>query len=143
MSKTPIVPAEIEELPLPFSPAIRSGEFVFVSGQAAVDSRGQVVSGTFEDELRLSFDNLELVLGAAGCTLEDVVQVRAYLGDVRDAARFNTLYREYFAEPLPARTTLVECIGPLKFEIDAVARMPRSHHGPLDEDMAPPRGQGS
>ena len=123
-TKQAIVPAEIEHLPLPFSPAIRSGELVFVSGQASVDRQGAIVSGTFEEEMRRSMDNLAATLAAAGCGLDDVVQVRAYVHDPADASRYNELYRDYFSDPLPARTTLLNCLGPVKFEVEAIARVP-------------------
>jgi 2-iminobutanoate/2-iminopropanoate deaminase len=123
MTKHAVVPAEMNGLPLPFSPAIRSGDLVFVSGQASLDRDGQIASGTFEQEMRRSIENLILTLAAAGCTLDDVVQVRAYVHDVGDLEAHNRLYREYFSEPLPARTTLTSCLGPVKFEIDAIARV--------------------
>lgn len=126
MSKHAIVPAEIEHLPLPFSPAIRSGELVFVSGQASVDRQGAIVSGSFEEEMRRSMENLRIVLSAAGCSLDDVVHVRSYVRDPVDLTQYNVLYREYFAEPLPARTTLTGCLGAIRFEIDAIARVPGS-----------------
>jgi 2-iminobutanoate/2-iminopropanoate deaminase len=120
----PIVPREIRHQPLPFSPAIRAGEFVFVSGQASVDAGGEIVSGSFGEEVRRSMDNLRAVLVAAGCTFAHVVQVRAYVHDPDDLAEFNRLYRDYFDQPWPARTTLMNCLGPIKFEIDAIARVP-------------------
>jgi 2-iminobutanoate/2-iminopropanoate deaminase len=129
MTKETITPAEIEHLPLPFSPAIRSGDFVFVSGQASVDERGAIVSGTFAEEMRRSMENLRTILAAAGCGLDDVVQVRSYVHDLADLAEYNELYREYFGEPLPARTTLTNCLGPIKFEIDAIARVRASGGG--------------
>ena len=109
---------------LPFSPSIRSADFVFVSGQASVDESGAIVNGTFADEMRRSMRNLERVLGDAGCGWEDVVQVRAYVHDPADLDAYNAMYREYFSSPLPARTTLTNCLGPVKFEIDAIARVP-------------------
>lgn len=124
MTKHAIVPAAVEHLPLPFSPAIRSGDLVFVSGQASVDERGAIVSGTFAEEMRRSMENLRTVLAAAGCGMDDVVQVRAYVDDAAHLAEYNELYREYFSEPLPARTTLTGCVGRIKFEVDAVARVP-------------------
>jgi 2-iminobutanoate/2-iminopropanoate deaminase len=123
MNKSAVVPPEFEDVPLPFSPAIRSGDLVFVSGQASVDRRGAIVGGTFDEEMRRSMENLRLTLEAAGCRLDDVVQVRAYVHDAADLPRYNKLYREYFAEPLPARTTLTNCLGPVKFEIEAIARI--------------------
>jgi 2-iminobutanoate/2-iminopropanoate deaminase len=123
IGKQAIVSPETEHLPLPFSPAIRSGDLVFVSGQASVDESGVIVNETFAEEMRRSMRNLERVLAAAGCGFEDVVQVRAYVHDPSDLGEYNELYREFFSPPLPARTTLTNCLGPVKFEIDAVARL--------------------
>jgi 2-iminobutanoate/2-iminopropanoate deaminase len=107
---------------LPFSPALRAGGFVFVSGQASVDESGKIVADTFEGEFRRSLENAKRILAAAGLTLADVVQVRSYVDSPADLPEYNRLYREYFAEPYPARTTIVNCLGgALKYEIDLVA----------------------
>ena len=107
---------------LPFSPAVRAGGFVFVSGQASVDAAGAIVPDTFEGEFRRSLGNVRAVLAAAGLTLADVVQVRSYVDDPADLPEYNRLYRETFAEPFPARTTVVNCLGgTLKYEIDVTA----------------------
>jgi 2-iminobutanoate/2-iminopropanoate deaminase len=109
---------------LPFSPAIRAGDFVFVSGQASVDDAGVYVAGTFAQELDRSFANVARILAAAGGSLDDVVQVKAYLGDISDRDEFNARYQSYFSPPLPARTTLSGGLGQLKFEVDVVAHIP-------------------
>jgi 2-iminobutanoate/2-iminopropanoate deaminase len=107
---------------LPFSPAIRAGDFVFVSGQASVDDTGKLVPDTFEGEMRRSFDHVRRILEAAGATLADVVQVRSFIGQEADLADYNRIYRDFFQEPYPARTTIVGCLGTaLKFEVDVVA----------------------
>ncbi len=107
---------------LPFSPAIQSGGYVFISGQASTDSQGKIVSGTFEEECRRSFENLRAILKASGLGFKDVVQVRNYVGRQEYLAAFNTIYKEFFSEPYPARTTLIGCLGDLlKFEVDAIA----------------------
>ena len=109
---------------LPFSPAVRAGQYVFISGQASVDENGTIVKGTFEEECRLSFDNLGKILKAAGLGFENVVQVRNYVGHQEDLATFNQIYKEYFSEPYPARSTLIGCLGDiLKFEVDVMARI--------------------
>lgn len=121
MSAKRIVTGAVPQSHLPFSPAIISGDYLFVSGQASVDEKGQIVNDTFEGECRRSFDNLKRIVEAAGATLEDAVQVRNYVGRQQDLASFNAIYREYFSEPFPARTTLIGCLGDLlKFEVDAV-----------------------
>jgi len=87
-----------------------------------VDRAGNILADTFEGEMRGSIENLRSVLRLAGLDLRDVVQVRSYLARQDDLAEYNRLYREYFVEPFPARTTLVGCLGDiLKFEIDAIA----------------------
>lgn len=107
---------------LPFSPCVKAGPFVFVSGQASVDGSGRIVSDTFEGEMRRSIENLRAILEAAGCGLADVVQTRNYVDDPADLALFNQIYREFFAEPFPARTTLTGCLGgALRYEIDCIA----------------------
>lgn len=106
---------------LPFSPATVAGGFVFLSGQASVDDAGNIIEDTFEKEFRRTISNIQRILAAAGCTLADVCQVRSYVKDGADWAEYNKLYREYFKEPLPARTTITNCLGKVKFEMDVVA----------------------
>jgi len=107
---------------LPFSPGLQVGPWVFVSGQASVNDRGEIVKGTFAEEMSLSFANVERILAAAGMTMADVVQVRSYVAQQEDLAEYNRLYRNFFQAPYPARTTLVGCLGDiLKFEVDVIA----------------------
>ena len=107
---------------LPFSPALKVGNFVFVSGQASVDDTGKIVNDTFEGEMRRSFENARKILKAAGLDFRDVVQVRNYVGAKENLADFNRIYRDYFSAPFPARTTLIGCLSDLlKFEVDFVA----------------------
>lgn len=110
---------------LPFSPAVEANGFVFVSGQASVDHTGAIISGTFDEEMRRSFANVEGVLASAGLTLRDVVRVTSYLHDAADGPRYNELYHEFFSAPLPARTTISNCLpSTLKFEVDVIAVRP-------------------
>lgn len=107
---------------------------MFVSGQASVDDTGKIVVDSFEGEMRRSFENVRRILAAAGATLGDVVQVRSYVGREEDVAEYNRIYRDYFAAPYPARTTIVNCLGTaLKFEVDVTAwigpRRPESGSG--------------
>lgn len=112
----------VPESSLPFSPAVKAGGFVFVSGQASVDDSGKIVTDTFEGEVRRSFDNVKKVLAGAGLDLADVVRVTSYVRDPLDLPKYNDIYREYFKAPFPARTTIVYCLGEaLKFEVDVIA----------------------
>jgi len=107
---------------LPFSPSVCFGDLVFISGQASVDAEGKIVSDTFEGEFRRSIENVKKVLEAAGSDLAHVIQTRNYVRDAEDLPRYNELYREYFAEPFPARTTITNCLPPtLHYEIEVVA----------------------
>lgn len=112
---------------LPFSAAVEANGFVFVSGQASVDKSGTIVSGTFEEEMRRSMQNVVDVLASAGLTLDDVVRVTSYVHDIADVPLYNRLYLDYFTQPYPARTTITSCLSPaLKFEIDVIAVRPSS-----------------
>jgi len=107
---------------LPFSPAVRVGDLIFVSGQASVDKTGKIIPGTFEEEFRRSVENLRDVLESAGSDLAHVIQTRNYIRDPANTPRYNELYREYFKDPLPARTTITGCLPPtLHYEIECVA----------------------
>jgi 2-iminobutanoate/2-iminopropanoate deaminase len=122
ISKKVITGIGVPQSHLPFSPAIQSGDYVFISGQASVNAEGKIVSGTFEEECRRSFKNLKTILEASGLDFKDVVQVRNYVGKQEYLPTFNNIYKEFFSEPYPARTTLIGCLGDLlKFEVDAVA----------------------
>lgn len=115
---------EIPAGSLPFSAAVQSGEFLFISGQASTNLKGNIIEGKFEDECRRSFQNLGAVLSAAGLDFSDVVRVCNYVASQDDLPLFNEIYKEYFQVPYPARTTLIGCLGSvLKFEVDAVARI--------------------
>lgn len=107
---------------LPFSPAVKVGDLIFVSGQASVDATGQLVPDTFEGEFRRSVENLRAVLLAAGSDLAHVVQTRNYVRDPAYVPLYNQLYREYFSAPYPARTTITHCLPEtLHYEIECVA----------------------
>ncbi len=117
----PVVPESLPLGRLPFSPAVVVGDLILVSGQASTSPEGDIVTDTFEGEMRRSLANLVQILASTGLTLDDVVQVRSYLADASDLPQYNAIYREYFSEPYPARTTLTGCLTGLKFEIDATA----------------------
>jgi 2-iminobutanoate/2-iminopropanoate deaminase len=108
--------------PLPFSPAVRAGGFVFLSGVASVDDEGQIIHDTFENEARRTYERIGQILRAAGLDFSRVVQVRCYLQRQGDWEAHNRIYREFFPPPYPARTTLVGCLGDLvKYEVDLIA----------------------
>jgi len=107
--------------PLPYSSATKANGFIFVSGQASVEN-GELINDAFENQFRRTMKNIQDILAASGATLKDVCQVRSYLQRKEDVALYNQLYREYFKEPYPARTTITNCLSDkLAFEMDVVA----------------------
>ncbi len=110
---------------LPFSPSVCFGDLIFISGQASVDETGQIVSDTFEGEFRRSIENVRQVLAAAGSDLAHVIQTRNYVRDPADIDLYNKLYREYFSEPFPTRTTITKCLEGLNYEVECVAVVKR------------------
>ena len=108
--------------PLPFSPAVRAGDFVFVSGQVAMDAKGEIVPGGIEAQTRRTMENITAVLEMAGCTLQDVVKVNVWLDDPRDFWSFNRVYAECFGDHQPARSTVrSQLVVDAKIEMDVIA----------------------
>jgi reactive intermediate/imine deaminase len=109
----------------PFSPAVRAGDFVYVSGQVPADENGEIVAGGIEAQTRQVFANLKKVLALAGCTLEDVCKTGVWLDDARDFGSFNRIYLEHFPGGKPARSTVESrLMVDAKVEIDCVAWKP-------------------
>jgi 2-iminobutanoate/2-iminopropanoate deaminase len=91
----------------PYSQAVRSGAYVFCSGQVALDpSSGDLVGESIEEQTRLAMDNLSAVLEAAGASFDSVVKVTAYLTDMGTFPDFNDVYGSYFGAEPPARATV-------------------------------------
>jgi 2-iminobutanoate/2-iminopropanoate deaminase len=125
MTKRAIQPPGVATPKAPYSPVVVSGDHVFTAGQVAFDESGAPVTGDVEAQVRQALENLRSCLEAAGCGLADVVKINAYLADLADFDAYNVVYREYFAEPYPARTTVQAGLPPgLLVEIEAVARRP-------------------
>jgi 2-iminobutanoate/2-iminopropanoate deaminase len=107
---------------LPFSMAVEtSGRLLFISGQGPIDpASGEIVAESFEQQARLTLDNLKAVTDAGGGSLSNAVKVNAYLRDMDDFPVFNEIYREYFPEPRPARTTVPAALPRFDIEVDAI-----------------------
>ena len=109
----------------PFSPVVVSGDLVYTAGQVANDESGRIVSDEIEAQCRRVFDNIRACLEAAGCGLADVIKVNGFLTDLDSFDVYNAVYRDYFAEPYPARTTVGAALAPgLLVEVEVVARRP-------------------
>lgn len=123
MSKSAIVSPELAPPVGPFSQAVRTDGFVFLSGQVAQDpATGKLVEGGLEAEATQLFRNLAAVLEAAGKSFGDVVRVGVFLTNMSDFAKANVIYAKHFSQPYPARTTVAVAALPLgaSIEIDMI-----------------------
>lgn len=110
---------------VPLSPAVRAGDFVFVSGQVPADSTGAIVNGGIREQTKQVLENIKAALALAGATLDDVVKTTVWLDDARDFGAFNQVYASYFSKEPPARTTAEgRLMVDIKVEIEAVAYSP-------------------
>jgi 2-iminobutanoate/2-iminopropanoate deaminase len=112
--------------PLPFSPAVKAGGFIFVSGQLGiVDAAGKPLAG-IEAQTGQCLENMKRVLEAAGASLDDVVKVTVFLRREEDFAAMNRVYQSYFAVDKPARSTVIAglVMPEMLIEIDCIAASP-------------------
>jgi len=105
----------------PYTPAVRIGAIVAGSGQVGITGEGVVLDGV-GPQTRQAFTNLLAHLASAGASADDVISVRVFLTDVDHFDAMNEVYREFFAEPFPARSTIYVGLPPgFLVEIDAMA----------------------
>ena len=125
MSRKDIITSDkLPEPKGPYSPAVRAGGFLFVSGQGPVDpATGDVLRGPVEQQTRLVLENIRGILDAAGSSLDKVVKTTVYLTDIQGFAAMNEVYATFFATDPPARTTIEAANLPLGIgiEIDVIA----------------------
>jgi reactive intermediate/imine deaminase len=111
----------------PFSPAVRAGDFIYVSGQVPANAEGEIVAGGIEAQTRQVMENLKAVLALAGATFDDVCKTTVWLQDARDFGAFNRVYMSYLGAGRPARsTTEARLMVDAKVEIDVVAYKPKA-----------------
>src|SRR5262245_20577076 len=105
-----------------YSPGVRAGGFIFVSGQIPRDpSTGELVGDDIESQTRQVMANVRSVLESAGANLADLVSVTVYLADVDDWGRFNTVYKEIMEPPYPTRTAIGANLRGILIEISGIA----------------------
>jgi reactive intermediate/imine deaminase len=105
-----------------YSQAIRSGQFVFMSGQIPLDpGTMEIIDGDFEARARRVFDNLKAVAEAAGGSLDQIVKLTIYLTDLDNFATVNAVMADYFREPYPARAALGVASLPKGADVEAEA----------------------
>jgi len=108
----------------PYSQAIRIGDFLYTSGQIALDPEsGIFLSGEIEEETEQTLKNISAILQADGLNLENVVKTTVYLSDLNHFSRMNQVYEKYFLKTKPARACVQVAALPkgAKIEIDAIA----------------------
>jgi 2-iminobutanoate/2-iminopropanoate deaminase len=121
MEKRQVSPDSVPQPRGPYSTAIQAGGFLFLSGQGPFDAQGGRVGESFEEQLRATVSNVEEILRAAGGTLDDVVQLNAYLEDIADRDTLNAVLSEHFTGLPPARTTVQVHLNGFDVELDCVA----------------------
>lgn len=123
INKECIHPKEAPKPAGPYSPALKIGNLVFVSGQTPEKpGTDKLVEGYIAIQTRQVFENIKNILAAAGCSMDNIVKVNTYLLNINDFDQYNEVYQEYFSRPYPARTT-VQCIipGGALLEVDVTA----------------------
>lgn len=105
-----------------YSQAVRSGDFVFLSGQIPLDpATMEFVDGDFEARARQVFDNLRAVAQAAGGDLDNAVKLTIFLTDLANFATVNAVMEEYFEQPFPARAAVGVASLPKGADVEADA----------------------
>lgn len=103
----------------PYSPAVRSGNLLFFSGQTPIDpATGKLVDGDIAAQAQRVFANLKAVCAAAGGSFDQVVRVGIYLTDLANFAAVNAVMKEHFREPFPARSTIGVASLPMNAQVE-------------------------
>ena len=126
MSKTPIHTAEAPDAIGTYSQAVRSGDWVYLSGQIPLDPQTlELVEGGMRVQISRVFDNLAAVAAAAGGSLSDCVKLTVYLTDLGHFPLVNEVMAEYFQEPYPARAAVGVAALPkgAAVEMDAILNL--------------------
>jgi 2-iminobutanoate/2-iminopropanoate deaminase len=105
----------------PYSHAVVANGFVFISGQGPVNPETGAMPDAFADQVRQTFKNVQTILEAAGSSLDDVVKVNAYVTDLTRFAEFNEVYKDFFQDDPPARTTVATALLGILVEVDCIA----------------------
>jgi 2-iminobutanoate/2-iminopropanoate deaminase len=119
---TPVVPTNVPPPKGPYSPAVRAGDFVYVSGQTPRNPvSGELVGNDIATQTRQTLSNVQRILEHAGAVMNNVVSVTIYLADVNDWAAMNAIYTEFFSNPFPSRTAVGCSLRDILVEVSVVA----------------------
>ena len=108
----------------PYSSALRAGQLLFVSGQLPTDpATSELVGGSIGEQTRRALQNVGALLEAGGLSFASVARTTVFLADMNDFAAMNEVYRTFFTEPYPARSTVQAARLPrdARIEIDVIA----------------------
>ena len=122
-----IIPPGVPTPKSPYSPAVRAGGFIFVSGQGPNDpATNQMSFGDIRHETRVVLNNVKRILEGCGASMADVVKCSVFLSDGKDFAAMNEIFAEFFCDHKPARTTVEAkfAVPQMKVEIDCIAYKP-------------------
>ena len=123
-----IIPPGVPVPKSPYSPAVKAGGFIFVSGQGPNDPvTNQMSFGDIKHETRVVLNNIKRILEGCGASMADVVKCSVFLRDIPDFPRMNEVYKTFFGDTRPARTTVEAKFfqAEMLVEIDCVAYKPR------------------
>ena len=124
MEKKPIQTSEAPSAIGPYSQAIRIGDFLYTSGQIALNPKNmEMMNGEIEEETEWVLENIKAILQAGGMSLSQVIKTTVYLTDLDEFSRMNQVYEKFFEKTKPARACVQVAALPkgAKVEIDAIA----------------------
>ena len=122
---TPITLADVPAPAGAYSPGVRAGNLLFVSGQTPRNpATGQIVGETIEEQTRITLENVARIVETAGCTMSQVVSMTVYLADEDDWGRFNEVYKSMMTPPYPTRAVVGAQLRGILVEISAIAYVP-------------------
>lgn len=105
-----------------YSPMVRAGGFIFLSGQLPFDPDRRIVEGGIEAHVAQCYGNVRALLQTVNCDLADIVKTTNYLANPEDFAAFNQAYLNVFGDTLPARATVcAQLLMPAALEVDVIA----------------------
>jgi 2-iminobutanoate/2-iminopropanoate deaminase len=107
----------------PYSHAVVTDGFVFISGQGPADPETGAMPDAFAEQVRQTLRNVQTILEAAGSGLDDVIKVNAFVTDLTRFQEFNEVYGEFFRHDPPARTTVGASLLGFLVEVDCIARL--------------------
>lgn len=104
-----------------YSPALRVGPWIFISGQGPLRPDGSVIPGNIGEQTTATLHNISVLVEAAGGRVQDIVKCDCFIANMHDFQSFDAAYRQFFREPFPTRTTVEAGLDGILVEINAIA----------------------